>query len=95
MFKNSTFRTNLSSVTKGIYGKVYKGQAYVYIDGVLIDQHFNVIAEGISLTKAGKLITGYPNINGKSWFKKITSADLTDAARAKIEEMGLLNETHE
>ena len=89
MFKNLKVKT---SISKGLFGRVYKEQPYLYIDGVLINKNYEVIAENISLTRAAKLITEYPAINGRTWFKKITTADLEDEAVAKLKEMGLLEE---
>lgn len=95
MFKTLGSRSSSFTISKGIYGKVYKGQPYLYIDGCLLNQEFRILEENCSLTRAAKLITGYTNINGKSWFKKIEPSELTDEAFNKLTEMGLLNETHQ
>jgi len=92
MFKNLKVKT---SISKGLFGRVYKEQPYLYIDGVLINKNYEVIAENISLTRAAKLITEYPAINGRTWFKKISVDELSDTALEKLKEMGLLNESHQ
>ena len=92
MFKNLKAR---AQTTKGIFGKIFKGRAYIYIDGTLVNQDFQIIEREISLTRAAKLVSGYPSINGRSWWKKIPSSELTDEAFEKLKEMGLLNESHQ
>jgi len=93
MFKNLGKFT--ATATQGLFGKVFKGRAYIYIDGTLVDQDFQIIEREISLTRAAKLVSGYPSINGRSWFKRITSDELTEEAFKKLTEMGLLNESHQ
>ena len=92
MFKN--LKSN-ASVTNGMFGRVYKGRAFLYVDGMLVDEQFNVIETNISITKAAKVITDYPSINGRTWFKKISVDELTDEARERLTNMGLLHETHQ
>jgi len=94
MFKNLG-RSSGAAISKGLFGRVYKGQPFLYIDGCLINENYEVIGDGISLTRAGKLITGYQNLNGRSWFKKIKLDELQDEAREQLEKMGLLNESHQ
>ena len=82
-------------ITRGIFGRIYKNREYLYINGVLIDEQFNVIEENCSLTRAAKLITEYPAINGRTWFKRISLEDLDDQAIQKLKEMGLLETLEE
>lgn len=89
MFKTLKSKT---SISKGLFGKCYKGECFVYIDGTLLNERFEVLGENLSLTKAAKLITNYENINGRSWFKKITIDELTSEAVAKLKEKGFLQE---
>ncbi len=92
MFKTNLFRK--MNPTLGLYAKFYKGSAYLYVDGSLVDQNFEILGSELSLTKAAKLITNYSTINGRSWWKKIEKSDLKDETIQKLEEMGLL-ETHQ
>jgi len=92
MFKNLR---KTATATQGLYAKIYKSKAFVYIDGVLVNEEYEIIAADVSLTKAAKIITQYQTINGKSWWKKIEVDELTDEARAQLERMGLLNESHQ
>ena len=93
MFKNLK-KTGVT--TKGIFGKCYKGNCFVYINGTLVDEQFQIMAENISLTAAAKLVRNSNNpINGKTFFKKIKLDDLEDQAIQKLTEMGLLDESHQ
>jgi len=89
MFKNLK-KTGVT--TKGIFGKCYKGNCFVYINGTLVDEQFQILGSELSLTKASKLITNYQNINGKGWWKKIEKSDLTDETIDKLIQMGIIKE---
>ena len=92
MFKNQNlFRAN-SPVAKGVYAKLYKGSVYLYINGFLVDSQFQILGSELSLTKAAKVVNGYSNVNGRSWWKQISINDLSDEARQKLTEMGLLEQ---
>jgi len=80
-------------ITKGLYGRIYKEQPFLYIDGVLVDSNYQIIETNISLTRAAKLIRNSNNpINGRTFFKKIKLDDLEDEAIQKLTEMGLLEQ---